>query len=87
MIPRVIKAELVEGYRVRIAFSDGASGVIDFRDRIVGRGGVFEPLEDPKVFASFAIDEEAGTLVWPNGVDLCPETLYALATGHGTAAA
>jgi len=87
MIPRVVKAELVEEYRVRISFSDGATGVIDFRDRIVGRGGVFAALEDAQVFASFVIDEEAGTLVWPNGVDFCPETLHALATGRGTAAA
>jgi hypothetical protein len=87
MIPRVVKAELVEAYRVRLTFSDGASGVVDFRDRIVGRGGVFEALEEPEAFAGFAIDEEAGTLVWPNGVDFCPETLHALATGRDTAAA
>ena len=87
MIPRVVKAELVEGYRVRLTFSDGASGVVDFKDRIVGRGGVFEALEDPRAFAAFVIDEEAGTLAWPNGVDFCPETLHALATGRDTAAA
>jgi len=80
MIARVVQAELVEGYRVRLTFSDGASGVVDFKDRIVGRGGVFELLEDPKAFASFVIDEEGGTLAWPNGVDFCPETLHALAT-------
>jgi hypothetical protein len=87
MIPRVAKAELLEGYRVRLTFSDGASGVVDFRDRIVGRAGVFAALEDPDVFASFGIDEEAGTLAWPNGVDFCPETLHAIATGRDTAAA
>jgi hypothetical protein len=87
MIPRVVKAEVVDGYRVRITFSDGASGVVDFKDRIVGRGGVFESLEDPELFAAFVIDEEAGTLVWPNGVDFCPETLHALATGRDIAAA
>ena len=57
MIPRVVSAELVDGYRVRLSFSDGATGVIDFRDRIVGRGGVFEALEDPDVFAGFRIDK------------------------------
>jgi hypothetical protein len=87
MLPRVVSAELVQGYKVRLTFSDGASGVVDFRDRVVGRGGVFEPLEDPAVFAAFSLDEEAGTLVWPNGVDFCPETLHALATGSDSAAA
>jgi len=28
-----------------------------------------------------AVDLEAGTLVWPNGVDFCPDVLYAEATG------
>jgi hypothetical protein len=86
-MPRVVRAELVQDYRVRLTFSDGASGIVDFEHRVVGRGGVFEPLENPKVFGSFVIDEEAGTLVWPNGVDFCPETLHAWATGRGVAAA
>jgi len=28
-----------------------------------------------------AVDSESGTLVWPNGVDFCPDVLYAEATG------
>jgi hypothetical protein len=27
------------------------------------------------------VDPEAGTIVWPNGVDLCPDVLYSEATG------
>jgi hypothetical protein len=38
--------------------------------------GVFEPLRDPKYFATVKVDPEAATVVWPNGVDLAPETLY-----------
>jgi hypothetical protein len=87
MLPRVVSAELLQVYQVRLTFSDGASGVVDFKERVVGRGGVFEPLEDAGFFAAFSIDEEAGTLVWPNGVDFCPETLHALATGRDSAAA
>jgi hypothetical protein len=87
MLPHVVTAELVNEYRIRLTFSDGATGVVDFRARIVGRGGVFAAMEDPAVFASFSIDVEAGTLVWPNGVDFCPVTLHALATGQGCVAA
>jgi hypothetical protein len=38
--------------------------------------GVFEPLRDPRYFAKVRVDTEAATVVWPNGADLAPETLY-----------
>jgi hypothetical protein len=49
--------------------------------RIAGRGGVFRPLQDVEFFKQVRVDSEAGTLVWPNGVDFCPDVLYSLATG------
>jgi hypothetical protein len=73
MIPHVTAAELVQGYQIRLSFSDGATGIVDFKDRIVGRGGVFAELESPAGFAAFSIDPEARTLCWPNGVDFCSE--------------
>jgi hypothetical protein len=87
MIPHVTAAEFVQGYQIRLSFSDGVTGIVDFKDRIVGRGGVFAELEDPVCFAKFSIDTEAGTLCWPNGVDFCPTMLHAIATGHGSVAA
>jgi hypothetical protein len=87
MFPHVVAAELVSEYRIRLTFSDSSAGVVDFRERIVGRGGVFADLEAPAVFGAFSIDADAGTLVWPNGVDFCPVTLHALATGQGCVAA
>ncbi len=54
---------------------------MDFRERIVGRGGVFKPLEDITFFKQVAVDKEIGTLVWPNEVDFCPDVLYSEATG------
>ncbi len=38
--------------------------------------GVFEPLRDPVFFAKVALDEELGTISWPNGADVAPETLH-----------
>lgn len=57
-------------------------GELDFRARIVGRGGVFTPLQDVEFFRQVSVDSEAGTLVWPNGVDFCPDVLYDEVTGR-----
>jgi len=49
--------------------------------------GVFEPLRDPIYFAQVRVDPEAGTIVWPNGLDMAPEPLYEEARRHPLAAA
>lgn len=81
MLPRVTNVRHVKDYELEVCFSDGTVAELDFRNRIIGRGGVFQPLEDVDFFAQVAVDSEAGTLVWPNGVDFCPDVLYADATG------
>jgi len=81
MLPRVTRVRHLKDYRLEIGFSDGSVAELDFRARIVGRGGVFRALQDVEVFAQVEVDPEAGTLVWPNGVDFCPDVLYAEATG------
>ena len=81
MLPRVTSVRHLADYRLELHFSDGACGEIDFRERVVGRGGVFAPLADLAFFRQVAVDPEAGTLVWPNGVDLCPDVLYSEITG------
>lgn len=81
MFPRVRQVRHVKEYRLELSFSDGTKGEIDFKQRIVGRGGVFAPLEDIEFFRRVQVDHEAGTIVWPNEVDFCPDVLYSLATG------
>ena len=81
MFPRVERVRHMCDYRLELTFTDGATAELDFRQRIVGRGGVFRQLEDVEFFKQVQVDPEAGTIVWPNGVDLCPDVLYSLATG------
>jgi hypothetical protein len=72
----------VSGYRLELGFTDGLRKEIDLTDRVLGRGGVFRPLADAEFFKQVRLDPEAGTIVWPNGIDFCPDMLYSLATGR-----
>jgi len=81
MLPRIAAVRHLRDYVLEIRFSDGTVSQLDFHQRIAGRGGVFRPLQDVTYFAQVTADQEAGTLVWPNGVDFCPDVLYAEATG------
>lgn len=74
--PEVFKVKVLDGYRLRLTFTTGEVGEVDLRDSIVGRGGVKKPLEDLAYFAQVRVDHDAGTIVWPNGVDLDPDVLY-----------
>ena len=66
--------EVVGDFRLRLRFEDGTVGDVDFAER--SWRGVFEPLADPAYFAQVRVDSEAGTIAWPNGVDMAPEPLY-----------
>lgn len=80
MFPRTTKVKHIQDYLLEITFADGNKALLDFRERIVGRGGIFTALEDVALFKQVQVDEEARTLVWPNGVDFCPDVLYSEAT-------
>lgn len=71
---RVVSVEVLAHYRLRIAFSDGSSRDVDLAGQL--RGPVFEPLTDPEFFSKVRVDDELGTVVWPNGADLDPLVLH-----------
>ena len=77
MVPHVhvTVVEVVGDHRLRLAFTDGAAGEVDLSNS--EWRGVFEPLADSSYFRLVELDTELGTIVWPNGADLAPETLHA----------
>lgn len=75
-LARVLEVEHLGEFRLRLTFSDGLVRELDVAGVIEGRGGVFEPFGEPAFFAQVAVDTVAGTIVWPNGVDLDPDVLH-----------
>jgi hypothetical protein len=84
-LPVVVGAAVVGDRMLWLLFSDGTVGDVDFSSE--RWTGVLEPLNDPAYFAKAAVDPEAGTVVWPGGIDLAPEPLYEQAKAHPLAAA
>lgn len=81
MIVDVTRVEVLKPYRLRLEFDDGTAGEVDISE-LVQFDGVFAPLRDPEVFRQVRIDEEFGTIVWPNGADLDPFVLHEWAHGR-----
>lgn len=71
-LPTVIGAQYRGGFCIEVTFSDQSVKTIDFEAWLAGP--VFEPLKDTGYFRRFFID--GGTIAWPNGADIAPETLY-----------
>jgi hypothetical protein len=70
----VTSAQVLGHYQLRIGFSDGSSRDVDLTGKL--HGPIFEPLADPDFFAQARVDDELGTIVWPNGADLDPLVLH-----------
>ena len=66
--------EVLGHYRLRLEFSDGSSRELDLTGEL--HGPIFEPLTDPAYFAQARVDEDLGTVTWPNGADLDPLVVH-----------
>ena len=72
MFLEVVKAEYLDGYRLRLVFNNGEVRIADLDSSLVGE--VFEPLRDVNLFKRFCI--KFNTVEWENGADFAPEYLY-----------
>ena len=64
-----------------LSFDDGIEGEIDL-EPLMAFKGVFEPLREEAYFAQVGVDDELGTITWPNGADWDSLVLYSLVTGR-----
>lgn len=72
--PKVNKIQYKENFTYYIQFEDKLSGEVDFKTFLWGKA--FEELKEQSYFKKASIDDITGTISWPNGVDIAPETLY-----------
>ena len=70
----VIKADYLDGYRLRLRFSNGETRIADIESSLTGP--VFQPLKDIEYFKKFSIP--FNTVQWENGADFAPEYLYSI---------
>lgn len=74
LTPDITQARVVRHGVLALRFADGLEGEVDVLGRM--RGPVFEPARTTEGFANVEIDNETGTVTWPGGADLAPDTLY-----------
>ena len=72
MFLEVVKAEYLDGYRVKLLFNTGETRVADLSESL--NGSVFVPLKDISYFKNFTI--KFNTIEWDNGADFAPEYPY-----------
>lgn len=70
----VKKMEYIEGYKLALTFNDNKTKIVNLESYL--DGGVFLPLKNISYFKKVQLNKEAGTIVWPNEADFCPDVLY-----------
>ncbi|MFQ5343116.1 MAG: DUF2442 domain-containing protein [Anaerolineae bacterium] len=81
LLVNVVDFEIVGPYTLRITFDNNEERTINFEP--VLHGYYYGPLRDLTLFDQVRLDPEVHTLVWPNGADFDPATLYNWYEGEG----
>jgi hypothetical protein len=72
---RIRSVEPLDGFVLRLSFDDGTERDVDLESELWGP--IFQPLrENRELFVQVRVDEELGTIVWPNGADMDPDVLH-----------
>ncbi len=72
MNPRIIKVIANDDYTLLIEFTNGEKKTYDMNPLL--NFGVFKELKDISYFQQ--VKPFMGTISWPHGQDICPDTLY-----------
>jgi hypothetical protein len=70
--PRVMAVVPIEDHRLLLTFTNGEQRIFDAKPLL--SIGVFKPLRNKHFFE--AVKAAYGSVLWPNDIDCCPDTLY-----------
>jgi hypothetical protein len=82
MHDKIVDIQYSGDYTYNIRFQDDVSGLVDFKSFLWGEA--FKKLENTTYFKKAFIHDVTGTITWPNGVDIAPETLRSKLTSPET---
>jgi len=82
MNPRVVTVTPLEGHALQLQFTNGEQRRMDLRPYLAY--AVFDRLREPSFFALARADH--GTVAWPGGIDLDPDSVYLESIPLGQAA-
>ncbi|MCL2544751.1 MAG: DUF2442 domain-containing protein [Clostridia bacterium] len=71
--PRVAKVLPMDDYMLHLTFTNGDRRIFDAKPLLSFEA--FKPLENGQLFGSVKV--AYGSVLWPNDIDYCPDTLYA----------
>jgi hypothetical protein len=76
--PRLTSAEPIGGYRLRLRYSDGFVGEVDFAETIA-RGGIFAFMGEAEKFKNVQVAHAGSALLWVDDqgddIDFCADAL------------
>jgi hypothetical protein len=79
---RVTNVEALPEFRLRVAFADGSTGMVDMGGLLHSpKAGVFAALLDTSLFSQVTI--EHGAVTWPGELDLAPDAMHDAICEHG----
>ena len=66
--PSIVGVSVLGPHVMRLLFGDGVVRDVEYVPQD-DPGSLVRPLSDPDYFAQVAVDPDARTVVWPNGLD------------------
>ena len=73
---RIVSLRVISHGILELEFDCGTRRQVDLSP--VMAGSLFGELNNPDFFKQASLDQEVGTVFWPNGADFDPDTLFHL---------